>query len=61
MTTSMLLSNLIFEVKPDLTQKTQLVIMGNVMDPRGLATRATVMKRILVRPLSLIVHRKKNN
>ena len=49
--------NLIFEVKPDLTRKARLVIMGNVVDPRGLATRATVVKGISVRLLSLIAHR----
>ena len=49
--------NLVFEVKPDLTRKARLVIMGNVVDPRGLATRATVVKGISVRLLSLIAHR----
>ena len=49
--------NLVFEVKPDLTQKARLVIMGSVVYPRGLATRATVVKGISVRILSLISYR----
>ena len=51
--------NLFFEVKADLTRKARLVIMGNVVDPRGLSTRATVVKGISVRLLSLIAHRDK--
>ena len=46
--------NLIFEVKVDLTRKARLVIMGNVVDPRGLATRATVVKGISVRSFPLL-------
>ena len=49
--------NLIFQVKPDLARKARLVIMGNIVDPRGLATCATVVKGISVRLLSLIAHR----
>ena len=49
--------NLVFEVKPDLTYKTHLVIMGNVVDPRGHATQATVVKGISARMFSLVDHR----
>lgn len=49
--------NLVFEVKQDLRQKMRLVIMGNLVDPRGLSTRATVVKGISVRLLSVIAHR----
>ena len=53
------LLNLIFEVKDYLTRKARLVIMGNVVDPRGLSTRATAVKGISVRLLSIIVNRYK--
>lgn len=49
--------NLVFEVKQDLRQKMRLVIMGNLVDPRGLSTQATVVKGISVRLLSVIAHR----
>ncbi len=49
--------NLVFEVKQDLRRKMRLVIMGNLVDPRGLSTRATVVKGISVRLLSVIAHR----
>lgn len=48
---------IIFEVKNDLRRKMRLVILGNKVDPRGLSTRATVVKGISVRLLSLIAHR----
>ena len=51
------LLNLIFEVKPYFTHKARLVITGNVVDPRGLATCAMVVKGVLVRLPSLIAHR----
>ena len=35
--------NLVFEIKPDLKYNAYLVIMGNVVDPHGLTTRAIVV------------------
>jgi hypothetical protein len=49
--------SLVFEVKQDLRRKMRLVIMGNKVDSRGLSTRATVVKGISVRLLSIIAHR----
>ena len=48
--------NLIFEVKADFTRKERLVIMDNVVHPRGLSTRSTVVKNISDRLLSIIAH-----
>ena len=47
--------NLVFDMK----HKACLVEMGNVVDPRGLVTRATVVKGIAMRLLSPIAHRDK--
>ncbi len=44
----------VYEVKPDLRQKARLVCDGSRVDPRGLSTRATVVKGISVRLLDLI-------
>ena len=49
--------NMIFEVKNDLRRKARLVVLGYKVDPRGLSTRATVVKGISVRLLSVIAHR----
>mmetsp|Transcript_18158 Transcript_18158/g.25645 ORF Transcript_18158/g.25645 Transcript_18158/m.25645 type:complete len:514 (+) Transcript_18158:510-2051(+) len=49
--------HLVFEVKQDLRRKMRLVILGNKVDSRGLSTRATVVKGILVLLLSIIAHR----
>ena len=48
---------MIFDVIHDLRHKARLVVMGNQVDPHGLATRATVVKGISVRLLDLIEHR----
>ena len=49
--------HLVFEVKQDLRRKMRLVILGNKVDSCGLSTRATVVKGISVRLLSIIAHR----
>ena len=46
--------NLIYDIKPDLTYKARLVCDGSQVDPRGLSTRATVVKNISVRLLDVI-------
>ena len=46
--------NLVYDVKPDLRYKARLVINGMHVDPRGLSTRATVVKGVSVRLLDLI-------
>ena len=43
-----------YDVKPDLRYKARLVCDGIMVDPRGLSTRATVVKGISVRLLDLI-------
>ena len=43
-----------YDIKPDLTYKARLVCDGSRVDPRGLSTRATVVKGISVRLLDLI-------
>ena len=48
---------MVYDVKADLTRKARHVVMGNVVDPRGLSTRATVVKGIYVRLLNVIAHR----
>ena len=44
----------VYEVKTDLRQKSRLVCDGSRVDPKGLSTRATVVKGISVRLLDLI-------
>ena len=44
----------VYEVKTDLRQKARLVCNGSTVDPKGLSTRATVVKGISVRLLDLI-------
>ena len=46
--------HLVYDIKPDLTYKARLVCDGSQVDPRGLSTRATVVKSISVRLLDLI-------
>ena len=46
--------HLVYDIKPDLTYKARLVCDGSRVDPRGLSTRATVVKGISVRLLDLI-------
>ena len=43
-----------YDVKPDLTHKTRLVCDGSRVDPRGLSTRATVVKGVFVRLIDII-------
>ena len=44
----------VYDVKPDLRFKARLVCDGSRVDPKGLATRATVVKGISVRLLDVI-------
>ena len=44
----------VYCVKPDLTYKARLVCDGSRLDPKGLDTRATVVKSISVRLLDII-------
>jgi hypothetical protein len=44
----------VYEIKPDLRHKARLVCDGSRVDPRGLSTRATVVKSISVRLLDII-------
>ena len=44
----------VYDIKSDLRYKARLVCNGNQVDPRGLSTRATVVKTISVRLLDLI-------
>ena len=44
----------VYEIKTDLRHKARLVCDGSHVDPRGLSTRATVVKGISVRLLDLI-------
>lgn len=44
----------VYEVKSDLRHKARLVCNGSQVDPRGLSTRATVVKTVSVRLLDLI-------
>ena len=44
----------VYEVKTDLRQKARLVCDGSRVDPKGLSTRATVVKGISVRLLDII-------
>ena len=46
--------HLVYDIKNDLTYKARLVCNGSHVDPRGLSTRATVVKSISVRLLDLI-------
>ena len=43
-----------YDVKPDLRYKTRLECDGSVVNPRGLYTRAAVVKSISIRILDLI-------
>jgi len=45
---------MIYDVKPDGTYKARFVVQGCRVDPRGLSTRATVVKSISVRTLDII-------
>ena len=45
---------LVYDVKPDGRCKARLVIRGDRIDPRGLSTRATVVKTVSVRTLDII-------
>jgi Reverse transcriptase (RNA-dependent DNA polymerase). len=47
---------LVYDIKSDLCYKARLVVQGHRVDPRGLSTRATVVKGILVRLLDVIAH-----
>jgi len=44
----------VYAIKPDLVHKSRLVCNGSTVDPRGLSTRATVVKGISVRLLDII-------
>ena len=44
----------VYDIKSDLRYKARLVCNGNQVDPRGMSTRATVVKTISVRLLDLI-------
>ena len=44
----------VYDLKPDLRYKARLVCDGSMVDPRGLSTRATVVKGISVRLLDII-------
>ena len=44
----------VYDIKPDLRYKARLVCDGSRVDPRGLSTRATVVKGISVRLLDII-------
>ena len=46
--------HLVYDVKADLTYKARLVCNGKQVDPRGLSTRATVVKTVYVILLDLI-------
>lgn len=48
--------HLVYDVKVDLRKKARLVCDGSRVDPRGLTTRATVVKGISVRLLDLIAN-----
>ena len=48
--------HLVYDAKADLTYKARLVCNGKQVDPRGLSTRATVVKTISVRLLDLIAN-----
>ena len=48
--------HLVYAVKVDLRKKARLVCDGSRVDPRGLNTRATVVKGISVRLLDLIAN-----
>ena len=50
---------MIYKVKHDLWRKARFVIQGHRVDPRGLSTRATVVKGVSVRLLDVIAHRDK--
>ena len=47
---------MIHDIKPDLTFNAKLVCDGSQVDPRGLSTRATVLKTVYVRLLDLIAN-----
>jgi hypothetical protein len=47
---------LVYDIKSDLRYKARLVVQGHRVDPRGLSTRATVVKGISVRLLDVIAH-----
>ena len=49
--------HMVFEVKADLRCKARLVVQGHLVDPKGLSTRATVVKGISTRLLDIIAHR----
>ena len=45
---------LVYDIKPDLQYKDRLVCDGSRVDPKGLPTRATVVKGLSVRLLDLV-------
>ena len=47
---------MIYEVKEDRHQKARLVAGGHLVNPRGISSRSTVVKGILVLLLGLIAH-----
>jgi hypothetical protein len=47
---------LVYDIKSDLHYKARLVVQGHCVDPKGLSTRATVVKGISVRLLDVIAH-----
>ena len=46
--------HLVYDIKDDLPYKARLVCDGSRVDPKGLSTRATVVKGVSVRLLDLI-------
>ena len=46
---------MVYDVKLDLTHKARLVCDGSRVDPRGLLTRATVVKGVSIRLLDIII------
>ena len=46
----------VYDIKSDLRYKARLVCDGNQVDPRGMSTRATVVKAVFARLLDLIAN-----
>ena len=46
----------VYDIKPDLTFKARLVCDGSRIDPKGLSTRATVVRGVSVRLLDVIAN-----
>ena len=51
--------HLVYDITPDMTYKVRLVCDDSRADPRGLSTRATVVKGVSVRILDLIADSQK--